>query len=859
MLNDIGSVKGQKTSNDQFFKDLIDVMNEHDKLFDEENQDYDYILHHGVTSCNNIAQRCNFKIEVGQRHLPIYEMSPEEKIKYGTRKKMFLDLIEEGIDRTNILDKYTEDEVYDRLEEEIKVIIGAKVYDYFLITWDGVRFCEKNNILVGLGRGSAAGCLVSYLLGIVKINPLDYGLIFERFLNPGRAKKSLPDIDMDHEVSRRDEVKKYFEDKYGHNYMSSVGTFGTIQIKSAIKDINRTIGTTDAGGMDYISKMTSGKGFKELFEEAAQKPQLKKWISQNTHIVNLIPLCHNSPKSQSVHPCATIVVPKQTDEDGKEMTIFDSVPIRADDEGMLVTEWGGDQIEQAGFLKQDILGVRQLDKFRNIISLVKESTGKDIDIYSIPTDDDQVYKFFKAGFCMDVFHFGSEGLTNYLRMVKPDTIDDLINANALYRPGPMMSKSHMEYVKLKAGEKQPHYDYMLKNITKDTYGLIIFQEQIMKTCQILGGFSLSESDDIRKAMGKKKFKLIQEYKSKFIKSAIEKKCPEQEADDIWQKMEVFAAYGFNLSHTVAYAITGYICNWLKYHYPTQFWVTALQHSKEDQIPKMINEIRKTGSTEIMPPDINSSDVGFKADYKDDRIFWSITKISNVGEATVKSILDNRDNQGKFFSMKEFLKRIEKKTINKRVVTNMILSGCFDLIYDIKNVIDRKQILLDFYELREIKEKEHAEWIHNPSAKNEWFWILKQHEVSGLGDMSYKKVMQFTKTFANNISEYVDNDEFYYTEAVDKHVVIAGIIIEAKEKPTKKGMMGVITIDCNATPITIRVWNDMWEGETSMRDSVMKSKDRILFISGKVSGPSIYNADNILQTSSRGKVTKFEIL
>lgn len=863
ILNGIGSVKGQYASNDQYFKHLVDVMNEMNGLFGEEDDRFYKIIKDGVSNCKWIERESNFVIETGIRHLPEYEMDDEEKAEHGNNRSMFLNLIEDGVEKSKILDDYTEDQVYDRIKEEAKVILDAGVSDYFLITWDVINYCEDHNILTGLGRGSAAGCLISYLLGIVKINPLDYNLLFERFLNPGRAAKSLPDIDTDFEGRRRDEVKRYMENKYGQSYVASIGTFTTLQMRAAIKDLNRSIGNTDTGIMNYVSQIFDGSKWKDLFTESVNKAPLKQWILNNAEIVNKVPLCYNSPKSQSVHPCATIIVPKATDEEGNPLDIFDRVPMRTDDNGMLVTEWEGGELESAGFLKQDILGIKQLDKFRKILDLIQDSTDSSIDIYRLPLDDAGVLSYFGKGFTKDVFHFGSEGLSNYMRMVNPDSISDLINANALFRPGAMASNAHMSYVKMKSGEELPRYDFGLESVTKETFGLYIFQEQVMKACQELGGFDLAEADDIRKAMGKKKLSLLQTYKIRFVENAVERGCPEDEATALWVKLESFAAYGFNKSHAAAYAITGYICNWLKFHYPTQFWVTALEFAKDDQIPGFVNEIHKTGSIEIMPPDINNSDVHFVADFKEDRVFWSITKIKFVGEASVEVILEERKSNGKFTSIENFLERIDKRYANKRAATNMILAGCFDLAYDISDVTRRREIVEKLYAARSVKEKDHAEWLSSDSANHEWFWILKQHEVSGLGDMSYKKAISFSEKLSNQVSKFVEPEEFFSEDSYGKLVVIGGIVTEVAEKKTKKGMMGAVTLDCNSEPVRIRIWSEQWEGNKdgygSMREDIMKSKGRILFISGKVAEPSQWNPDSILQTVGGGQKSIYEIL
>lgn len=859
ILTSAGSVKGVLASDDQYFRHLTDVMSDFDQLFLASDERFTLILKEGIKNCKWIESNTEFKINLSNRHLPEYIMTSEEKEKYGNNKKMFIGLIEEGIISRNYLNTYDEEKVYSRLKLEIGVIMKAKVYNYFLITWDMIRYCRENNILTGFGRGSAAGCLISYLMYIIHVDPFEHDLLFERFLNPGRAMKSLPDIDSDIEGLRRDEVKKYLESKYGENRVASIGTFTTLQMRAAMKELNREVGLTDTGNMNYISQIFDGGKWHELFTDASSKPQLKSWIKENGNLVELIPLCYNSPKAASIHACAMVIAPALSEEDD----IFKRIPVKKVGD-IIVTEWEGGPLEDVGYLKQDVLGIQQLDKFRNILNLIKQEEGIDIDIYSLPLDDPKVYEMFCNGFNKDVFHFGSDTLTTYLRAVKPVNIGDLIAAISLVRPGTMGIGAHTKYIQIREGDKVPEYDFGLEEVTKETFGIYIYQEQVMQAVQVLGGFTLAEADDVRRALGKMEIKYLAPYKEQFLAKAREKGCPPEEAQSIWDKLAEFAKYGFNKSHAAAYSITGYICNWLKAHYPMQFWVTALQYAESKKITGYVNEINKTGSIQIAPPDINKSSVGFIADYRKEIIYWSIDSIKFVGEASVEEVLKIREEVGEFIDLEQFIEKIPTKYANKRVITNMIIAGCFDLTYNLQSPSQRIHVLEELYRIKDIKEKEQVDWLILPQVNYDWWWSLKQHEISGLGNMTYKKVIRHTKKLYAYEDTFKDGPDFYLPDTVDNFVVVGGIITKAEEKKSKRGMMGNITIDCNSEPINIRVWADDWnkvdEDGMTMREEILKANGRILFISGNCTGPSIYNPDNILQTVSRGKqTTEYDIL
>lgn len=875
-------VKGEFTSMNQHFKHIQELFLEWEELWTPEaKSDMIEIFKRATRNTIRLAASCDFEINTSEVHLPKYEMTEVETKSHISNDEMIDTLIEDGVRKLIVptgIDDVEMNVVWERIDYEMSVIRKGDFVSYFLITRDIVNWSNDNGIITGIGRGSAAGCLVSYLLGIVLMNPLDYGLLFERFLNESRLKGSMPDIDIDFPGDRRDEVKRYIEQRFGGNHVASVGTYVTLQLKAAFQEMGRAMNVSTSGNRIFLSKMLDEyKTWPELFVAATERPQIKNLVRDEGDFINNIQLCLNSPKSQGVHACATIIVPKK-DSKGNDTTIFDYVPMRKTSDGMLVTEWEGPQMEDAGFLKEDILGVKQLDKFSMIFDLVKEHSGKDIlpmwQEQSIPDDDINVFKAFWEGHTSDVFQFSSDGMTKFLRKMKPDSVEDLIAANALYRPGPMGSNAHNDYCDLKAGKKDVSYDWGCENITDNTYGLIVYQEQVMKICQEVGGFTLVEADNVRKAMGKKKKDLLDSFSEKFIDGAVEKGCPNNEAREIWEKMEIFSAYAFNKSHAAAYAKTAYWCQWLKVNYPIQFWTTALTYAKDEKIPPFIGEILEQGTIEIKPPDINSSFETFTTDMDEGKIFWSLSRISSLGEVAVKKILEDRTENGKYFELSEFMERVN---VNKTVITNLILSGAFDDMYDIKNTKDRLDIMKIHNSIRLKgnskavileKEKFTDEYL-TPNAKEEWFWYLKQKKVSGMAYLSsFQKVMKVNttpETFGLQ-STLVTGSSFHSDDAVGKNLLVGGYVVEMEEKKTRKGdFYARILLDCNYIPIKVTVWPDSYSGD-NMKEKLKDAKGKLMFINGKIGSPDAWNDSNTITTvgdgfkgKSPGKTSRLDIV
>lgn len=834
-------------SDSQWFKTYDEVIDLLKDLFSSEESFIDIMLK-GVESLSEVEELCSFTIETGRFKLPQYKMTDEEKKLFSNNEELFFHLLSKNFEE-KIINKGLDFEVYsERLEKEIDVIKKGGVIDYFLILWDVVRFCKENNILTGIGRGSAGGALTSYLLDIIRINPIEYKLLFERFLNEGRIKKSLPDIDLDVEGLNREKVKQYFEQKYGHDKFCSLGTYTSLMLKAAIKDISRTQGIEIPLVQKISNAIVDPKAdWSELFNLSLSDPLLRKFISDNPKLINLIQLCHTQPRSASVHACATVLVPSNE-------SIFTSIPIRKTEDGLLVSEWEGEFIEKAGYLKEDLLGLLQLDKFRMIIDLVKQNYNEDVDIYSIPLDEKEVYTMFQKALVGDVFQFGSKGLAPYLVQVKPEHIEDLIAINALYRPGPIEGNAHMEFIDLRHGDKQPVYYPKTEEITKPTYSLIVYQEQIMQICQTVGGLTLIEADDIRKILDKKKLDQLVNYKDKWFNNAYSNGYSEELAQELWDKMVAFGSYAFNRSHSAAYAITGYTCQYLKWKYPLPFWITALEHASEDNVLRYLSEISNSSTIEVAPPDINKSSEKFIADFSTNKILWSISKVKQCGPVAVQGIFEARNKNGQFFSLEEFLERVEKSKVNKSSVENLIIAGAFDELESIKFPAERRALIEEYRVKNNIKVDPQKDWFElNKSSKSfyeDWFWSMLQKQVSGLAFFDYVSLVQQSGQW--NMRTFSTVSEIHNLLNADikrKRVVTAGFIQEIEEKESKKGSWMKILIEQNYEFVYLYLWSDLYE---KFAKDIRDKEGNILIFNGRVVFDT-FKKENIIQAEEDFKI------
>lgn len=638
----------------------------------------------------------------------------------------------------------------------------------------------------------------------------------------------MPDIDTDFETFGRDKVKEYISQKYGKNYSCSVGSYTKMKLKTCIKDFAKVKGIP----FDLTNKITKDIDdqieytWGDLIEYASKSKLLYKFVQDNPDIVHMSKYAMMVPKAESIHPSAYIIVPKHN-QDGKKTDLFNLMPVKKID-GVLVSEWEGKYTEAGLFLKEDILGLSQLDKFHGIMNLIKKNYDKDIILNDIKFDDTEVFKYFRRGWCEDVFQFGTTGLMGYCRQVKPTQLSDLIAMTALFRPGPMESNAHQDFADIKNGKKKPKYDYGIKNITEETYSLLVYQEQMMSIIHQLGGLSLIEAENARKYIKKKKHKELNELGDRFIAGAIKNGCPEKEAHIIWDKMNAFSSYSFNKSHAAAYSVISYYSMWFKVNYPLEFWTISLQEAAESEIPYRLAEMKKTGvEIEVRPPDINYSGEKFSCDPENNRIFYNLNKIKGCGDVAVRNIVETRDKDGEFFDLEEFVKRVPSKA-NKSNIKSLIISGAFDLVEDLSEPRDRKELLRKF--LVDIKgDEDLPEEYKTADSFTNAFWIMEQKRLTGFGEIDYETLVRDSipnKRFAKMLV----NDVEFLGAREGESVSVAGKFIYYRERAIKSGVMGSLQIDCNNTIINITMWPDAYE---TYRNEIEDYKNGIIAVSGIV--------------------------
>lgn len=849
-LNAISGSREFKSKN-QYFKSFDDIFNELDEIFSKESKAFDELLDKATQNLIKVSKECNFEIETGKKHLPKYIMTEGEEKKYKTNENMFDCLIDEGLEEKNKnYSNYKE-----RVEEEKEVIDYGKLRDYFLINWEQTKWCKEQKIYTGLSRGSAAGSLISYSMDITKIDPIKYGLLFSRFLTKERSLHSIADIDIDHCQLRRDEVKQHLIDKYGYNQCCSVGTYGTLQLKAAIKDLGKTH-NIDYETLNIVTKIIPKEvsTWGDFIKCSVSYKRIKNLIHSYPNFANELQLLLNSNKSKSTHASAFIITPKDKE-------IYEWFPVRKevkDGVEILVSEWGGEYLEKAGFLKQDILGLLQLTKFDYTNRSIKEQGLNEVDIYNTPLDDKETFKAISDGFTQDVFQFGSKGLAEYIKEVKPKEINDLIVAVALYRPGAMESGFHSKWIKIREGKEEPDFIKGWEDITKETQGLLVYQEQVMLICQHIAGFDLEETDKVRKALGKKKPEMLEKIKKDFVKGGLKNGFTEDELNYQWDFIEKTSGYLFNKSHAVAYGITGYISAYLKVKHAlanrySSFTLISDNKDKDLKTAAYISEINNMGDIKMLPPDINKSGDGFTPNFKNNSIYWSLNSVKQCGDKAVEQLVKDKEESGEYFSFEEFLTRNVRKgsKVTKQVIENLIMSGAFDEMENIKYSKDRKELIYFYrneYKIKIDKEKDIFS-INSDYINYNWWWNLQQKKLCGFALFDFQTLCEEyleSKNYKNSIS-------IQEKECVNKYISTGGYINEIIVRQSKKGEYADIIIDNNFEFTTIRFWQDSWELAKDLLDQKEKS---LLLITGKVSYDN-YKKMNVLYANEDSDVLILE--
>ncbi|HLK05867.1 MAG TPA: DNA polymerase III subunit alpha [Candidatus Acidoferrum sp.] len=622
----------------------------------------------------DIAARCNVKIE------RIPNPFPEFKVPEGfTAGSYFERVVREGFaTRVPQLERLAKagalanplSEYERRLTSEIQMIQKMRYEGYFLIVWDFIHYARSQGVPVGPGRGSAAGSLVSYALRITDVDPLQYNLLFERFLNPERV--SMPDIDIDFCMRRRGELIEYVTQKYGRDNVAQIITFGTMAAKAAIKDVGRAM-DIPYGEVDRIAKMvpaTIGITLDQALDEA---PQLKSAINADEKLKELMAVAQRLEglsRHASTHAAGVVISPAP---------LTDLVPVYKTNRDEVTTQFDMNALERIGLLKMDFLGLTTLTVLKDAVKMVEQNRGISVDLENLALDDEPTYKLFSRGDTTAIFQFESHGMRDILRRYQPTRIEDLTALNALYRPGPIQGGMVDDFINRKHGKTKVTYELpQLQDILEETYGVILYQEQVMQIANRLASFSLGEADILRRAMGKKKKEEMAAQRAKFLDGCAKNKIPEKKAEKIFNLMEEFAGYGFNKSHSCAYALLAYQTAYMKAHFPVEFIAALLtsETGNADKAVKYINEARGM-SISILPPDVNESDLYFTP--VGESIRFGLAAIKNVGENTAKAIRESRTGQGPFQSLYDFCERIESRFLNKRVFESLIRSGAMDSV------------------------------------------------------------------------------------------------------------------------------------------------------------------------------------
>ncbi|MFN5386297.1 MAG: DNA polymerase III subunit alpha [Bacteroidota bacterium] len=570
--------------------------------------------------------------------------------------------------------KYSElsESLSSRLDFELKVIADMGFAGYFLIVQDFTSAARNLGVTVGPGRGSAAGSAVAYCIGITNIDPIKYDLLFERFLNPERV--SMPDIDIDFDDDGRQKVIDYVVDKYGKERVAQIVTFGTMAARSAIKDVGRVLNVKLAD-TDRLSKLvpeTLGVTLKKAFEEVKELREEKNNGSDEIKkTLRFAEILEGSARHTGIHAAGVIIAPDKLEN---------YIPLcTAKDADLLVTQYDGKYVESAGMLKMDFLGLKTLSIINDAIINIKKSKGVSIDIETIPLDDPATFALYQRGDTVGTFQFESEGMQQYLRDLKPSNIEDLIAMNALFRPGPMQFIP--SFINRKHGVEKVEYPHpMLEDILKHTYGIMVYQEQIMQTAQVMGGFTLGGADLLRRAMGKKDAKTMEQQKEVFIKGAAEKQVDASKATEVFEIMQKFAEYGFNRSHSAAYSVVAYQTAYLKANFPAEYMAAVLTRNMSDikKITFFIDECRRQGIA-VLGPDVNESDLPFSVN-RQGQIRFGLAAVKGVGELAVQALIDERAN-GNYTGIFDLAARVNLRALNKRCFESLVYSGAFDVFTD----------------------------------------------------------------------------------------------------------------------------------------------------------------------------------
>jgi DNA polymerase-3 subunit alpha len=783
-----------------------------------------------IENTRAIAERCNIEFDMNTYHFPVFDTGPDK-----TPDDVLDEMAHQGLD--NILETLKKDTpdldespYRERLESELNVIKDMGFPGYFLVVSDFIKWAKNNGVPVGPGRGSAAGSLVAFALEITNLDPLKYDLIFERFLNP--ARKSMPDIDVDFCIEGRENVFKYVVEKYGGgDYVAQIITFGSLKTRAVIRDVGRVL-NIPLHEIDMIAKLVPEKIGIKLKDALIEEPRLQELADENAQYAKLIDICkvlEGLPRHASTHAAGVVIGDKP---------LVNYLPLFRGKNGEIVTQFDMKCVEKIGLVKFDFLGLRNLTVIEQALEFIKEQGKERPNLDQLPLDDEKTFKLIQRGDTTGVFQLESSGMKELMIRLKPECFDDIVALVALYRPGPLDSGMVDDFVDRKHGLKKVEYPFpQLEDILNDTYGVIVYQEQVMRIASVLANYSMSEADDLRKAMGKKIAELLAKHRKRFMDGAQENKLNAEKAKHIFDLMEKFGGYGFNKSHSAAYALIAYQTAWLKAHYPVEFMASLLssEMGNTDAVLKFITECRNH-KIKIQPPDINESMHHFIV--RDGEIRFGLLAIKNVGEGAVDAIIEAR-KEGKYVSLFDFCERADLRRVNKRVVENLIKCGAFASTNAKRaQMMDSLEHALDFGQKSQ-RDKQSGQLtlfggkkakINYPVLKEMDEWddtVLLNFEKESLGFFITGHPLDKFKDVMEQFSDV--NSETLVNKSHGTAVRICGAISSTKPIRTKKGdQMAFLGLEDKVGSFETVVFSDMYT-----KYSHLFEQDRPLIVQGEV--------------------------
>jgi DNA polymerase III subunit alpha len=773
-----------------------------------------------VANTLKIAERINMSLEVKGHHLPKFPVPGGRDI-----ADYFSDIVRKGLERRLAVPrprKHEPQEYWDRLEREIEIIKKMGFPGYFLVVWDFIKYAKDNGIPVGPGRGSAAGSLVAYSMGITDVDPLEYDLLFERFLNPERI--SMPDIDVDFCMNNRGRVIEYVRQKYGEPNVAQIITFGTMAAKSVVRDVGRVLGLP-YGLVDKVAKTIPGGPGVTLDDAKKDSPALVEAMKNDAEVAKIVEIgtrLEGLARHAGMHAAGVVITPEP-------VTTY--VPLYRTTRDEIVTQFDMTVVEKMGLLKMDFLGLRTLTVIDDAVKSAQHETGESIDINAIPLDDPEVYRLFQEGRTKGVFQFESGGMVDLLRKSRPTKFEDLAALNALYRPGALDAGMVDEYVKRKNGTSKAKYLVpAMKEILEETYGVIVYQEQVMQIAQRVAGYSLGQADLLRKAMGKKNAEIMAAERDKFVAGAVSQGYEKKKANEIFDYIEPFARYGFNKSHSVAYALVAYQTAWLKVHHPRHF-MAALMSSEMDrteQVVKFIHEAKSMG-IEVLPPDVNESNMFFTV--VGANIRFGLGAVKGVGESAIESVLEARRRIGRFTSLLQFCEEVDLRACNKKVLEALIKSGSFDFLGTTRKALyEQLEPAADAAQrTKDAKERGQNSLFAmmgvgqapSPVRANRQAGAPVLHEWPDDEKLRYEKETLGFYVSGHPLNRYADELRLFAsanTETlfrfVDQTVNIGGIVSQMKKSKIKKGpnegkMMAKFVLDDQYGSVDVVVFSDLY--------------------------------------------------